>query len=79
MRTTLNIDANLISTAKRMAAARAVSIGDIISELAYAGIEAQSAPMLKNKSGFPVFRSKLGAPMIGLEDVKRDDDYDGAR
>ena len=42
MRTTLNLDPQLISTAKRLAAARSVALGDIISELANKGLQAQS-------------------------------------
>jgi hypothetical protein len=78
MRTTLNLDPQLISTAKRLAAARAVDLGDIISELANMGLEAQSQAQEKNstkrRSGFPVFSSTKGAAMIGLDDVKRDED-----
>ena len=78
MRTTLNLDPQLLSTAKRLAAARSVALGDIISELANKGLEEQSQAHRKNsvkrKSGFPVFNSAKGAAMIGLDDVKRDED-----
>jgi hypothetical protein len=78
MRTTLNLDPELLSTAKRLAAARAVALGDIISELAFKGLEAEAnkrrhdAPA--QKSGFPVFNVSKGAALIGLEDVKQDED-----
>ena len=78
MRTTLNLDPLLLSTARRLAASRSVALGDIISELANQGLEAQSQAQnrssAKRKSGFPVFKSAKGAPMIGLDDVKRDED-----
>ena len=78
MRTTLNLDPQLISTAKRLAAARAVALGDIISELAIKGLEAQGREQEKRtinrKSGFSVFKVPGDAPMIGLDDVKRDED-----
>lgn len=74
MRTTLNLDPQLLSTARRLAAARSVALGDIISELANKGLEAQSQSSTKRKSGFPVFKSSKGAPMIGLDDVKQDED-----
>lgn len=78
MRTTLNLDPQLVNTAKRLAAARSVALGDIISELANKGLEAQSQSLreqsAKRKSGFPVFKSPKGAPMIDLDDVKRDED-----
>lgn len=78
MRTTLNLDPQLLSTARRLAAARSVALGDIISELANKGLEAESHAHKKNsakrRSGFPVFNATKGAAMIGLEDVKRDED-----
>ena len=76
MRTTLNLDPQLLSTAKRLAASRSVALGDIISELANKGLEAESQVQssAKRKSGFPVFKSAKGAPMIGLDDVKQDED-----
>ena len=78
MRTTVNLDPQLISTAKRLAAARAVALGVIISELANRGLEAQGRAqekrMVNRKSGFPVFKVPGDAPMIGLDDVKRDED-----
>jgi predicted DNA-binding ribbon-helix-helix protein len=78
MRTTLNLDPQLLSTAKRLAEARSVALGDIISELAKKGLEAQSEAhnqrSAKRKSGFPVFKPPKGATMIGLDDVKQDED-----
>lgn len=78
MRTTLNLDPQLLSTAKRLAASRSVALGDIISELANKGLEAenqaQNRSSSRRKSGFPVFRSAKGAPMIGLDDVKKNED-----
>ena len=78
MRTTLNLDPELLSAAKRLAASRSVALGDIISELANKGLEAQSQAerktSAKRKSGFPVFKPAKGAALIGLEDVKRDED-----
>lgn len=78
MRTTLNLDPQLLGTAKRLAAARSVALGDIISELARKGLEAESLAQgksaAKRKSGFPVFKSAQGLPKIGLDDVKKDED-----
>ncbi len=74
MRTTLNLDPQLLSTAKRLAEARSVALGDIISELANKGLEAQNSIPVRLKSGFPVFKPAKGSAMIGLDDVKRDED-----
>ena len=74
MRTTLNLDPDLLNAAKRLATARSVALGDIISELALSGLATQSRAPMQRKSGFPVFATAPDAPVIGLDDVKRADD-----
>ena len=78
MRTTLNLEPELLNTAKRLAAARSVALGDIISELAYKGLAAEAAAQSQQarmrKSGFPVFTVINTGTLIGLEDVKQDED-----
>lgn len=74
MRTTLNLSADLLNAAKRLAAARSMALGDVISELALKGLETQSQAAITRKSGFPVFAVPAGAPTLGLQDVKRDED-----
>lgn len=76
MRTTLNLDPKLLGMARRLAAARKVTLGDIVSELANKGLAVEGQPLcqysVNSKSGFPVFKSSIDAPMIGLDDVKQD-------
>lgn len=74
MRTTLNIDQLVLNAAKRLAVARSASVGEIISELAHAGLTAQGQGSLNRKNGFPVFAAPTDAPIIGLDDVKQDED-----
>ena len=74
MRTTLNLSADLLNAAKRLAGARSMSLGDVISELALKGLESQSQPVIARKNGFPVFSVHAGAPTLGLQDIKRDED-----
>lgn len=75
MRTTLNLSADLLNAAKRLAAARSMALGDVISELALKGLELQSQPAIaRKKNGFPIFSVPAGAPTLGLQDVKRDED-----
>lgn len=74
MRTTLNLSPDLLNAAKRLAAAHSMALGDVISELALKGLEAQNQPVLTRKSGFPVFAVPAAAPTLGLQDVKRDED-----
>ncbi len=72
MRTTLSIDPEILSAARRIAIARSKSIGEVISELARRGLEARGRT--GSKQGFPVFKVSNGAPPITLDDVRRDDD-----
>jgi hypothetical protein len=74
VRTTLNLSPDLLNAAKRLAAARSMSVGDVISALALKGLEAQNQSALTRKSGFPVFVVSADAPTLGLQDIKRDED-----
>lgn len=78
MRTTLNLDPQLLRIARRLAEARSVSLGDIITELANKGLEVQSEGHNKHsrnhKSDFPIFGSPKGAAPIGIKEVKQDED-----
>jgi hypothetical protein len=72
MRTTLNIDDNLLKAAKGIAAARSESLGKVISELAWKGI--QTGAGTRRKSGLPTFKVRPDARPITLEDVKKLED-----
>lgn len=72
MRTTINLDPDVLNAAKRIAAARSQSVGEVISELARKGLAAPSR--LKSRSGFPVFAVAKGVAPISLDDVKLDED-----
>lgn len=74
MRTTVNIDGELLQVAKSLAQARSVSLGTIVSELMRKGMEAERRPSAHRKSGFPVFSVPRGARSITLEDVKKAED-----
>ena len=73
MRTTLNIDDEILQAAKVLAAEREVSVGAILSELARRGLQRQATHHRKKK-GFPVFDvSRDGTPLT-LERVKQFED-----
>lgn len=74
MRTTLTLDPQILSAARQIAASRSTSIGEVISELARRGLEAQARTA--TRQGFPVFKVSKGARPLTLEDVRRDDDED---
>jgi hypothetical protein len=72
MRTTLNLDEDVVRTAKSLARLRAKSLGKVISELARRGIQAGSATT--RRGDLPVFTVDPLEPPLTLEDVKRVED-----
>lgn len=70
MRTTLDIDEQVVVAARAIARDRGISMGLAVSELARKGLQAQRI----DESGFPRFASQSARP-ITLEDVNdhRDD------
>jgi hypothetical protein len=72
MRTTLDLDPEVMAAARQIAAARSKSIGEVISELARRGLEAR--PSTATRRGFPVFQVSQGARPLTLEDVRRGED-----
>jgi len=74
MRTTLQIDDDILAAAKEISKNKNDSIGSVISELARKGLNAKSS--YPKKGGTPVFMVKENAKKISLEDVKRAEDED---
>jgi len=72
MRTTLSIDPEVLSAAKRIAAARSMSVGDVISELARRGLEARVK--VGSRHGFPVFEVPAGTAPLTPEQVSAAED-----
>jgi len=72
MRTTLDLDPEILSAAKQLASARSISIGKAVSELARRGL--QSRESKASRSGFPVFDVPKDARPLTVEQVKRDED-----
>jgi len=72
MRTTLSLDPDVLSAARQIAAARSISIGEVISELARQGLEARAKVQLHH--GFPVFQVRKGAALLTPEVIRRDED-----
>lgn len=69
MRTTLDIDDDVLQAAKELAAARRMTAGKILSELARQALEPKLEYTLRN--GVPVLPHRSGAPLITVEDVER--------
>jgi hypothetical protein len=73
MRTTLELDDDLAQVARQLASERRLTLGQVISELARAGLEPKGAAKVRN--GVPLFTPKAGArkPHLGLVNRLRDE------
>lgn len=65
MRTTLDIDEDLIGVAKQLAAQRKQSAGRVISDLVREALTPKKAPLIRN--GIRLFQPKPGAKRPTLE------------
>ena len=73
MRTTLDIDADVIATARELARDEGTSIGAVVSDLARRGL---MPARVERQHGRPVIRSPAGAPPMTPEMVRRALDED---
>ncbi len=73
MRTTLDLDDDLLQIAKQLAQQRGMTAGQVISDLARAALEPKAAP--KRRNGVPLFTPKPGArkPHLALVNRLRDE------
>ncbi len=80
MRTTLDVENDVLDAAKALAVARGVSVGAALSELARRGVAARTPLSVRN--GFPVFQVPAGTPGFGPDEVTAaasKEDLEGAR
>lgn len=68
MRTTLQIDDDVLNAAKTIARLEGKSLGAVVSQLARKGLK--PSPTRNAPDGFPVFSVESGAPTITEETVK---------
>ena len=73
MRTTLNIDDEILEAARSLAGERAVSVGAVLSELARRGLQRRPASH-ETRNGFPLFGVSRDSTPLTLERVKRHED-----
>jgi len=69
MRTTLDIDDDLVALAKQLADQRGVSMGNVISDLVRSGLAPKRSSKLRN--GVPLFVPRKGLPKPDLALVNR--------
>ena len=73
MRTTLDIDNDVVAAARELAAGERRSLGSVISELARRGL---TPACVEAENGLPVIRVPAGTPPINPELVRRGLDED---
>ena len=73
MRTTLNIDDEILEAARSLAGERNLSVGAVLSDLARRGLRQGTTPRRKRK-GFPVFEVSRDSTPLTLDRVKRYED-----
>lgn len=69
MRTTLDIEEDMLVQAKDLARREGATIGQIVSRLLRNALQAQEPPLVRN--GIPLFRPTPGAARPSLELVNR--------
>ena len=72
MRTTLNLDPDVLEVARSLALAHSRPLGEIVSGLVRKGLEA--SPAVRRVKGFPVFDVPRNAKPFALDDIRREDD-----
>jgi hypothetical protein len=75
MRTTLEVDDDVLHAAKELAAARGSTAGKVLSELARKGLESPKAAG-RVRNGVPLLPRRPGAPRMTMKQVN--DLRDGA-
>jgi hypothetical protein len=68
MRTTIDLDADVLQAARSLARARRRSLGKVVSDLARQGLSPRRE---SSRRGFPVFRVSPEAPPLTAEQVER--------
>lgn len=69
MRTTLDLEAEVLQAAKEIAAARGVSAGQVVSELLRKALT--PARSSRTRNGVPLLGRKAGAPPLTMAIVNR--------
>jgi hypothetical protein len=75
MRTTLEIDDDVLQAAKELAAKQSSTAGQVISSLARKALNLSSNPAAQSRSGVPVLPSR--GEVISLEHVRKLMDREG--
>jgi hypothetical protein len=69
MRTTLDLDLDILQAAKEIGAARGLSAGQVVSELVRKALASPKTTRLRN--GVPLLSRKAGSPPLTMATVNR--------
>ena len=69
MRTTLDLDLDVLQAAKEIGASRGISAGQVVSELVRKALTAPKGASTRN--GVPILRRQAGAPPLTMAAVNR--------
>lgn len=69
MRTTLNIDDDILAAARRLATAEHKGLGEVISALARHALQPAATPP-RTRNGIPLLPVRFGTPSVTAELVK---------
>lgn len=67
MRTTLDVDDDVLQAVKELAAFRGTTAGRVLSDLARKGLEPAGRPRVRN--GVPLLPARTGAPRLTMKRV----------
>jgi hypothetical protein len=77
MRTTLDVDEDVLMAVKSLAASRKTTAGKVLSELARKGLQPATRELkLRKRNGVPLFPFKPGGKLVTMELVNRLRDED---
>lgn len=66
MRTTLDLDDDILQAAKELAESRRTTAGKIVSELVRKALQAPASPV-RVRNGVPLISRSLGAPVMTMK------------
>ena len=66
MRTTLDLDNDVLQAAKELAAAQGKTAGQVVSDLVRKALQASPAAKRTLRNGVPIQRRKSGAPVLTM-------------
>ena len=69
MRTTLDLDLDVLQAAKEIGATRGISAGQVVSELVRKALAVPAGTKVRN--GVPLLRRRAGAPPLTMAAVNR--------